>query len=315
MSESLAYRNGQFIPADQLVVPVTDAGFVLGATVTEQLRTFHGRLFRPQEHFQRLARSLEIVGVSLPLPAEELVRDAEHLAAKNHRLIEDDDDQGLCVFVTPGPYAAMAEGRGGGPLVAMHSYRLPFQLWAEYYTKGCRLATTSVRQVSEHSWPAELKCRSRMHYYLADRDARAIDPSARALLLDESGLVSETSTANVVAYQRNRGLISPPLSRILHGISLQVARELAASIGLSFEEAEFTLDELLAADEVMLTSTPNCLLPVKAINGREIGCGSPGEVYGRLLRAWSEHVGLDIAAQARKIANLHPCSAPSASPK
>jgi branched-subunit amino acid aminotransferase/4-amino-4-deoxychorismate lyase len=63
MSEALAYRNGQFIPADQLVVPVTDAGFVLGTTVTEQLRTFRGRLFRPKEHFKRLARSLEIVGV------------------------------------------------------------------------------------------------------------------------------------------------------------------------------------------------------------------------------------------------------------
>ena len=202
MSEALAYRNGQFIPADQLVVPVTDAGFVLGATVTEQLRTFRGRLFRPKEHFQRLARSLEIVGVTLPSPVEELVRDAEHLAAKNHRLIKDDDDLGLCVFVTPGPYSAMAEGRTGGPLVAMHSYRLPFQLWAECYTKGCRLATTSVRQISEQSWPAELKCRSRMHYYLADREARAIDPRARALLLDERGLVSETSTANVVAYRQ-----------------------------------------------------------------------------------------------------------------
>jgi branched-subunit amino acid aminotransferase/4-amino-4-deoxychorismate lyase len=305
MSEAIAYRNGQFIPAGQLTVPVDDAGFVLGATVTEQLRTFRGRLFRPQEHFARLARSMEIVGATTPVSLEQLARDAEHLAAQNHSLISKEDDLGLCVFVTPGPYPAMSEGRSGGPLVAMHTYRLPFQLWADCYKNGCHLATTSIVQISERSWPAEMKCRSRMHYYLADREARAIDPLARALMFDERGLVTETSTANIVAYWRNRGLISPPLARVLHGISLQAARELAAGIEIKFSEADFMVDDLYAADEVLLTSTPNCLLPVTMINHREIGSGRPGEAYSRLLRAWSEHVGLDVATQAEKFASRH----------
>jgi branched-subunit amino acid aminotransferase/4-amino-4-deoxychorismate lyase len=303
MSEAIAYRNGQFIPANELTVPVEDAGFVMGATVTEQLRTFGGQLFRPQEHFKRLARSLEIVGVALPISIDQLTHDAVHLAMHNHGLIAKEDDLGLCVFVTPGVYSAMAEGRSTGALVAMHTYRLPFHLWAACYDSGCHLATTSIVQVSERSWPAELKCRSRMHYYLADREARSIDPLARALLLDENGWIAETSTANIVAYRRNRGLISPPLERVLHGISLQATREVAAAIDLRFEVGDFTVDDLYGADEVILTSTPNCLLPVTVINHREIGGGRPGEVYRRLLGAWNERVEIDIAAQAEKFAS------------
>jgi branched-subunit amino acid aminotransferase/4-amino-4-deoxychorismate lyase len=303
MSKAIAYRNGQFIPASELTVPVEDVGFVLGATVTEQLRTFGGRLFRPVEHFKRLARSLEIVGVTLPISFDQLTRDAEHLATQNHRLSAKDDDLGLCVFVTPGAYPAMAEGRSGSPFVAMHTYRLPFHLWADCYEEGCHLATTRITQVSERCWPAELKCRSRMHYYLADREARAIDPLARALILDERGRVAETPTANIVAFWRHRGLISPPLERVLHGISLQATRELAALIDVPFHEDDFTVDDLYGADEVLLTSTPNCLLRVKAINRREIGGGRPGETYLRLLRAWNDHVGLDVAAQAVRFAD------------
>ena len=61
--QPLAFVNGDFIPADQAAVSVFDAGFMLGATVAEQLRTFRGELFRLQEHLDRLTRSLAIVGV------------------------------------------------------------------------------------------------------------------------------------------------------------------------------------------------------------------------------------------------------------
>jgi branched-subunit amino acid aminotransferase/4-amino-4-deoxychorismate lyase len=52
------------------------------------------------------------------------------------------------------------------------------------------------------------------------------------------------------------------------------------------------------ADEVLLTGTSICVLPVTRFNQRPIGAGRPGEVFSRLLAAWSESVGLDIAAQA-----------------
>ena len=61
MTEPLAYLNGDFIPASQLVVSTEDLGFAQGVSISERLRTFHGHLFRLAEHLERLANSLRIV--------------------------------------------------------------------------------------------------------------------------------------------------------------------------------------------------------------------------------------------------------------
>ena len=96
--------------------------------------------------------------------------------------------------------------------------------------------TTAVRQVPGDCWPSELKCRSRMHYYLADREAAAIEPGPRALLLDHEGFVAEASTANALAYRAGEGLLSPPLGKVLRGISMGVVVELTERLGIPFRQ-------------------------------------------------------------------------------
>jgi branched-subunit amino acid aminotransferase/4-amino-4-deoxychorismate lyase len=296
----LAYLNGAFIAADQAAIRLDDAGFVLGATVTEQLRTFDGRLFRLDEHLARLQRSLEIVEVTLPMPLASLADSAAELVRHNHALLEPGDDLGLAILVTPGAYAAFSAGGDYGPTVCLHTYPLPFQGWAEKYRTGHSLVTTPIEQVSSRCWPAELKCRSRMHYYLAQRYAQRIEPGAQPLLKDQEGQVTETPTANLVIYRRDEGLISPPRERILSGVSRSVLMELAALENIPFRERRIDADDVRNCDEALLTSTPYCILPVTRFEGHSLGSGRPGEVYQRLLQAWSRLVGFDIAAQAER---------------
>jgi branched-subunit amino acid aminotransferase/4-amino-4-deoxychorismate lyase len=78
--------------------------------------------------------------------------------------------------------------------------------------------------------------------------------------------------------------------------------ELCDALEIPCVERDLRVDDLLTADEVLLTSTPNCLLPVVRMNGSPIGNGRPGELFHKLLRAWNDIVGLDIAAQARQFA-------------
>jgi branched-subunit amino acid aminotransferase/4-amino-4-deoxychorismate lyase len=321
MGEPLAFLNGQWIPASAAAVSVHDAGFVQGTTIAEQLRTFGGKLFRLQDHLARLARSLEIVGIEPSMTGDQLAGIAEELAAHNHALLSPGDDLGLSIVVTPGVYPTFAPQqkprgvKGDSPIfaetkigtvpqpqptVCQHTYRLPFHLWAKKYQEGQRLVTTGVEQVSERCWPPALKCRSRMHYYLADRQAAAIDPQSRAMLLDAQGFVAEASTANVLIYRAGEGLVSPPLPKILRGISLSVAAELAGQLGIPFGERDLALNDEASADEVLLTSTTVCILPVTRLNGRPIGSGRPGTVFSELLAAWSEMVGLDVVAQAEQ---------------
>jgi branched-subunit amino acid aminotransferase/4-amino-4-deoxychorismate lyase len=141
-----------------------------------------------------------------------------------------------------------------------------------------------------------------MHYYLADREARGIDPQARALLLDLDGYVSEASTANVLAYFDQRGLVSPPQDAILPGISLAMLQALADELTIPFRSEQMKPEDLAVADEILLCSTSPCVLPVVTLDGKPIGDGQPGVVFRRLLDAWGDHVGVDVAGQARRFA-------------
>lgn len=295
-----AYLNGRFLPASEANIALDDAGFVLGVTVTEQLRTFAGTIFRLDDHLNRLERSLEIVDLDPGVSLAEMGTIAETLVKQNHRLLMPGDDLGVAILVTPGPYAGFSADSDAGPTLCISTYPLAFRLWAARYHQGQSLVTTQVQQVPPQCWPLELKCRSRMHYYLADLEARRRSPGSRAVLHDASGHLTETSTANLVLVDAGGGLVSPPRQSILPGVSLAVLAELATRAGLSLTERPITPKDLATADEALLTSTPNCLLPVTRFNDQPIGGGVPGPVFRQLLAAWSDLVGLDIERQAQQ---------------
>lgn len=299
MSQSPAcYFNGQWLPAHELAIPLDDLGFVLGATVTERLRTFGGRPFRVAEHVARLRHSLEIVGWQADPLADHVEQLIHEFVERNAPLIAPGDDWSIVAFVTPGRTYDAAE-----PTVCVHGFPLQFASWAHQFEEGVAGVLVDVRQTPANCWPPELKCRSRMHYYLADQEAARKQPGARAILLDQCGFVCEASTANVVAYYADRGLVTPRLDGILPGISQQVLFELADALGIPRGEADLTPAEFAAADEAFLTSTSICMLPLISTDGRPIGDGRPGPMYHQLLTAWSKLVGVQIAEQARAFAS------------
>jgi branched-subunit amino acid aminotransferase/4-amino-4-deoxychorismate lyase len=300
--ETVAYWNGQLVPTESLAVPVFDAGFIQGLTVAEQLRTFGGKIFRIEDHLKRLLRSLEIVGVDPGLSQSQFADIVNDMVRRNHSLLTDGDDIGVALWVTPGPYKKFEAITRPGPNVCCHTHPLDFHSWVDQYETGVRLVTSKIRQVSTENWPAELKCRSRMHYFLADKEAREKDPHARALLLDLEGFVCEASTANILAYIDGEGLVAPKQEKILPGISMSVLRELATGLGIPFVNRDITPDQFAAANEILLCSTSPCVLPVLHLDGRPVSDGKPGTVYKQLLAAWSELVGISIVEQSRSFA-------------
>lgn len=302
MSEPIAFFQGQFVPYSQVRIVPYDAGFMQGTTVAEQLRTFGGRLFRLDEHLTRLRRSLSIVDVAPGIEPTEWRAIIDRVLAHNFPLLAAGDDLGLSIFVTPGVYGGFSAGVRGGPTVCVSTQPVAFDQFATRYDAGQPLQVTKVRQVPNECWPAELKCRSRMHYYLADIEARRIEPGSRALLLDLDGHVCEASTANVVGYSRAEGLVSPRKEKILPGVSVAALSDLARAAGIRVSERDLTVDDVQGCDEVFLTSTSPCLLPVTSVNHRPIGSGRPGPLFAQLLQAWSDQVGVDIRAQAQRFA-------------
>lgn len=300
MNQITVFLNGAWVPNTELHIPVDDAGFLLGATVTERLRTFGGQAFRLNEHLERLRNSLKIVGLDSDTIGNQVATAIPEFLRRNQALVEPGDDWSIVAFATPGVAGT------GRPTVCVHGYPLPFSSWASKYETGVPVVVSQIRQLPPNCLPPELKCRSRMHFYLADRDAAARQTGARAILLDQDGFVAEATTANVVVFRKTEGFVSPPHDNILVGVSLGVVQELSARIDVPFVTRRLTVDDLCSANEALLTSTSICALPIVECNGHPIADGKPGPTYHRLLSAWNDLVGLNIAEQARRYAARTP---------
>ncbi|MCO6047037.1 aminotransferase class IV [Aeoliella sp. ICT_H6.2] len=294
MSQRTAYFCGKWIDEGEMKIPIGDLGFSMGVTVTERLRTFGGRLFRKSEHLSRMRHSLEIVGMDADGIVDEIDHALDEYMERHQEMFAPGDDWAVITFATP--------GSGNGPTVAVHGAPLAFAEWAAQFRTGVVTYVSRHRQVPPDCWPPQLKCRSRMHYYLADAEARGQNPAARAVLLDQEGFVGEGSTANLVVYDRATGLATPKSSKVLPGVSVAVIAELSQELGAPLEQRDITLDELRAADEVWLTSTSICMLPVVSLDEQPVGEGKPGPMYDKFLAAWNSHVGIDIARQAEQFA-------------
>jgi branched-subunit amino acid aminotransferase/4-amino-4-deoxychorismate lyase len=304
-SEPLVYLNGSVVPASQAHLAIFDAGIVLGATVTEMARTFRQRLWRLNDHLERLFRSLRYTRMDIGISREQLATISEELVANNAKLIDKDDELGLIHFVTAGEYPTYAGSAGRAarttPTVCVHTFPMPFELWAKKMQTGAHVVTPSIRHVPPQCYDPKMKYRSRMHYYLADQEARLVDPEAVALLLDLDGNVTETSGANFLIVE-NGVIVSPTTVNTLPGISRSMVIELAAKFGVPFIERDLQVYSVMNAEEAMLTSTPYCVMPVTKINGAAIGDGKPGPMWRRLLKMWSDAVGLDIGGQIQDAA-------------
>lgn len=300
MTEPIAFLNGEFLPASETKINIFDSGVVVGATVTEMARTFGHKLFRLDEHLHRMKNSLHYVGFDVGMTMSEIGDVLEKLVENNAPMIHEDDDLGVVLFITAGGIPTYAAGPhievSRKPTVCAHTFPLAFELYKEEMEKGTHVVTPSTRHIPPQCFASNMKCRSRMHLFLADKEARLVDPHALALLLDLEGNVTETTRANFLIVE-NGTIVSPPLNNILPGISRATIIDLAGKLGIPYEERNFQTFQVINAEEAFTGSTPYCMMPVTKINGAEIGTGKPGPVFEKLITAWSEEVGLDIRKQ------------------
>src|SRR5262245_19255292 len=210
MTELIAFLDGQFIAQSQTHLALNDAGFVLGATVTDFCRTFRHQLYRWPDHLKRFRANCEAAFIDIALPDEAITQHAMAIVEHNARLIDADSDLALVMFATPGPigyYLGESTRIGEHPTFGMHTFPLPFARYRPWIEHGAVLVTPSVRAVPRECVDPHIKQRSRMHWWLADREAQLTQPGAQALLLDLDGNVTETASANILI-AKNGELIS-----------------------------------------------------------------------------------------------------------
>src|SRR5262249_23581799 len=155
------------------------------------------RPFRLADHLARFRAGCSACSVSLLVSDDELAAIAERLLAHNAALLSPGQELALVFLATPGPVGYYLGQPGGAghrpPTLVLHTFPLPFARYAPLSERGARLVTPPTRQPPPATIDPHVKQRSRMHWWVADRQARLVSPGASALLLDSDGHVTETA--------------------------------------------------------------------------------------------------------------------------
>ena len=286
--EMVAYIDGEFLPDSEAKISIHDAGFTHGDAVFDTTRTFGGEIFKLSEHLDRFQNSLRYMRLEPGLTKQEWTDLTMRVLNANLPLLEDNGDYWVTQRVT--------RGTGSKPSVIIECVPLPFEARAKYYRDGLPVVVPSVRRTP----PEAMSPRAKVHNYInlkqAELEVQAQNPDAWPILLDVNGNLCEGPGANIFLV-KDGAITTPKEQYILAGISRETAIELAQELSIELREADVDLYDAYTADEVFITSTSFCIVPVSTFNGAEIGTGVPGPVTDRLQKAYSGMVGVDFVGQ------------------
>lgn len=294
----IVYFNGRFVPETQALIPYRDRSFNRGDGCFDMTRTFQGRIFRLQEHIDRLYRSLRYLGIDCGLDPKQMIDVTEDVVARNEPLRAAAGDWWVGQRISRGVDAIGDEGwEHTGPQVIVDCTPLPLAARARLFRDGIDVIAPSIRRTPPEALSPRAKTHNYLNMILADREVKSRQADAWSVLLDVNGNLCEGVGSNIFVVRDGR-LATPREQFVLPGVSRQTVMDLAVQLGLVCEERDIDLYDAITADEVFLTSTSLCVCPVRSVNGRIIASGEvPGPVTRSLTKAYCDLVGTDFVAQ------------------
>ena len=298
----VVYFNGKFVPESEAKISIYDSALMFGDIVFEMTRSFNKKQFKLREHIERLYAGIKILRIPLEMTPEEMEQACYQTIEANDHLFAADDEHRLMIDVSRGLLGIYQgiEGLHKGPNVIIADFPLRWTVvgMAQLFATGINAVITSQRAIPADLLDPKVKNRSRIHYLMANIEASQIEGDNNwALLLDPDGFVAEGTGDNFFVV-KNGTVISPEGRNILRGVSRDyVMQELCPQLGIPVVEKNFNAYDVYTADEAFMTGTPFSMLPVTSLNGSAIGSGKTGEIFGKLLRRWSDNTGVDIVRQ------------------
>ncbi len=271
------YISGRLYDKDEATISVYDHGLLYGDGVFEGMRSYGGRVFRLQEHLERLWNSAKAIWLQIPMSREQLAAAVVDTLEANQI-----QDGYVRLVVTRGAGTlGLDPTKTSNPQVIIITDRI--ELYPEeFYRNG--LEIVSVSTIRNH--PAALNPRIKSLNYLNNILAKIEGFQAgcvEALMLNHNGEIAECTGDNIFLV-RNKRLGTPPVEAgILEGITRQAVMELARQAGYPVAEVSLTKHDVYIADECFLTGSAAEVVPVVKVDSREIGTGKPGPITRELM--------------------------------
>jgi len=275
------YANGDFVPQDQAVTSIYDHGFLYGDGVFEGIRAYNGRVFRLDEHIDRLYDSAMAIMLDIPLSKDEM----------KQAILETLRVNGLVdAYIRP------IVSRGVGDL-GLDPRKCPVPnvfiisqpwgaMYGDLYDKGLSAVTVTVRRNAPESLSPNIKSLNYLNNILAKIEANH-KGGDEAIILDVRGNISEGSGDNIFII-KNGTISTPTVMNNLRGITRAAAIEIAQDIGYPLLETDLGLFDLYTADEVFVTGTAAEIAPITTVDGRPVGDGSVGTITKELMQRFGE---------------------------
>ena len=303
-SERLVYINGEFVTELDAKISIYDSALMFGDMVFEMTRSFNKEQFKLREHLERLYMGIKLLHIPINMTIDEMEQTCLETIAKNKDAFEEHDEHRLMINVSRGPLELYAPVFGGKlePTVVIADFPLKWTVaaMAPLYDSGINAVIPSQRAIPASLMEPKIKNRSRLFYQMANIEVSQMKGENNwALLLDPDGFITEGTGDNFFIV-KDGTIISPEGRNILRGISRDYIFELAKELNIPCIEKNIEPYDVYEADEAFMTATPFCLLPTVTLNGIKISSGEMGKVSKRLLRKWSDNVGLDIESQIRE---------------
>lgn len=280
--ELQVYIDGVYYPKSQAKVSVYDHGLLYGDGVFEGIRAYNGTVFKLKEHIDRLYRSAHAMMLQIPLTKEEMIQAVVGTLRKNKlkdayiRLVvtRGVGDLGLDPRKCPKPSAIIITDS-----ISLHA--------SGAKEKGITTMISWVRRNPVDTTTHEIKSLNYLNSILAKIEATA-NGADEAICLDKNGCIAEGVGENLFIVKDGKILTPPSSTGALAGITAQVATKLAKSLGYEVTETNITPFQLFTADEAFFTGTAMEMVPIREVNKRQIGNGSPGPVTKKLMAAFQK---------------------------
>lgn len=270
--KGIVFLNSEFAAAEDARVSIFDRGYLFGDGVYEVVPVINYSLIDKENFLQRLAHSLQVVGIAWPYAKEKYVAILEDLIERNN-------------LREGGVYTQVTRG------VAPRDFAFPkdcppacmaFTLEKELIHNPLAQSGVPVVTVQDIRWKRrDVKSIALLGQCMAKQEAAGKGGFEGWMVEDGHVTEGTSSTAYIV---KNDTIITRPLSHsILPGIRRKSLLKLAREGKIGIEERLFTVAEALEADEAFLSSATTLVLPVIKIDGQDIGGGTPGKI-AQLMR-------------------------------
>jgi branched-chain amino acid aminotransferase len=278
----MIFINGKFYSQANAKISVFDHGLLYGDGIFEGIRFYNGRVFRLEEHLDRLWDSARSICLEVPMSKREMTEALLETVRQN-----DLRDGYIRLLVTRGVgNLGLNPAQCETPSVIIIAATV--MLYPEaMYQNGLTVVTVATRRTNPAALNPAVKSLNYLNNVMARIEAN-LAGADEALMLNDAGNVAECTADNVFVVKRGQIFTPPITAGALRGITRSVVFEIAAELAMKITEADITRHDVFIADECFLTGTAAEIIPVIKADGRPIGNGKPGPITARMIARFRE---------------------------